>query len=64
MHLLATFFAMLLSFSQAASVRKATLEPQPSVSISASAMLPDEASDYAGETCLSCTKTNVSSSAR
>lgn len=64
MHILAAFFALLLSFSQAASVRKSTVEPQLASTISATAQLPDEASDYAQNRCPSCQPTNALSSAR
>lgn len=70
MHILTAFFALLLTFSQAASVRKALSEPQPSSTVtavdfspSATAQLGDEASDYAGTACTSCQTTNGISSA-
>lgn len=71
MHIIATFFALLLSFSQASSVRKALDEPRPATTVSAveftpsaAAQLGDEASDYAENACPSCLKTNGTSSVR
>lgn len=61
MHLIAALFALLFSFSQAASLQKTESHPQALSPISAAAQLPDEASDYAGNGCTSCLQMNTPS---